>query len=64
MTQEDHDMLVRVDASVTDLVKLVKGNGQPGLLQRVTALELWRSMLLGMWAFIAGAAMLYAAAKK
>jgi len=64
LTQEDHDMLVRVDASVSDLVKLVKGNGQPGLLQRVTALELWRSMLLGMWAFIAAASMIYAAVKK
>jgi len=64
LTQEDHDLLVRVDASVADMVKLVKGNGQPGLLQRVATLELWWSMLLGMWAFIAGAAMLYAAVKK
>ena len=64
MTQEDHDLLVRVDGSVADLLKLVKGNGQPGLVQRVTALELWRSMLLGMWAFIAAATMIYAAVKK
>ncbi len=64
MTQQDHDMLIEINASMKDLVKLVKGNGQAGLLQRVTALELWRSMLLGMWAFIAAASMIYAAVKK
>jgi hypothetical protein len=56
-------MLVRVDASVADIMKLVKGNGQPGLIQRVTALELWRSMLLGMWAFVAAACMVYVAVR-
>lgn len=57
-------MLLRIDNTVADIAKIVKGNGQPGLVQRVTALELWRSMLLGMWAFIAAATMIYAAVKK
>ena len=60
----DHDTLVRIETSLADLVKLVKGNGQPGLLQRISGLELWRSMLVGGWVLAAAILAVYTALKK
>lgn len=64
MTQDDRDMLIRVDAGMADIMKLVKGNGQPGLVQRVGSLELWRSMLVGAWLLAIAVVSIYAAVKK
>lgn len=49
------DIKVEVAAMkvVVDLInKGVNGNGQPGLMQRVGALEIWRSWMLGSLAAI------------
>ena len=39
MTQEDRDMLVRIDENTKDLKKAVFGNGVPGLVSRMQAVE-------------------------
>lgn len=40
-------LLARVDERVEQLHKAVLGNGQPGAVQRIEALESWRSKLIG-----------------
>lgn len=63
MHQDDHDMIVEMRADLKDLIRTVKGNGQPGLVQRVGSLELWRSTLIGAWVLGAAAVAIYAAVK-
>lgn len=60
MDKSDHDLLIEMRTDLKDLIRLVKGNGQPGLLQRVSSLELWRSMLIGAWALLGTAVAIWA----
>ena len=39
MNNNDHDILVTLAADVKDIKRAVEGNGQPGLIERVTTLE-------------------------
>ena len=39
MTQEDREMLIRIHENTTDLKKAVFGNGSPGLVSRMRAVE-------------------------
>lgn len=62
--EADHDMITEMAKDVKDLLRLVKGNGQPGLLQRVTSLEQWRAMLIGGYALVVFSITIYAALKR
>lgn len=65
MTDKDRELLVRVDERVAQLIAEVKGSDkQPGLVQRVSDLETWRSGLVAVWAFVLAAIGIYAAVKK
>ena len=43
------EMLGDIRARLIMIEKCVNGNGQPGILQRLMSLELWRAMLVGGW---------------
>lgn len=62
--ESDHDLLVKMCERVEDLVGLIKGNGQPGQMQRIAALELWRSMLVGAWLLLTALVAIYGALKR
>jgi hypothetical protein len=59
----DHDLIIEIHTTVKAMQKTIDGNGQPGLIQRVGSLELWRSMLAGATALIVLAATIWAAVK-
>lgn len=64
MTQDDRDLLIRIDERTAELTRVViKGNGKPSLVDRVSGLELWRSMLLGAWLLAVAAITIYGAVK-
>lgn len=50
------DRMVRgftsIEEKLSDLKHLLDGNGKPGLVQRVSDLEAYRTTILGGWRFI------------
>lgn len=49
------ERLTRIEERMDALMRSVQGNGQPGLAQRVSALELWRSGIAAVLAFLLAA---------
>ena len=51
----DHDLLIEINAKVSDLVDVVKGSSSsPGLAQRMGSVERWRSYITGAVAVLCG----------
>lgn len=61
---ECHERLARIEEQLAALTKAVLGNGQPGLVQRLSAVEHWRSGIVAVIAFLAAAGGLAIAAWK
>ena len=50
----DRELLIRIDERVADLHIIVKGNGSPGLVERVDSLEADRDKIKGL-TYVGGA---------
>ena len=40
MTKDDREMLIRIDERTNEMHKVLKGNGQPGLIKRFDVVEM------------------------
>lgn len=49
---QDHDLLIRIDEKVDALYKAVMGDEQPGLIQKVSALEQFKGKVVAVGSLI------------